>query len=1188
MHILAEQIRSLDENVPAVDLGQTPAEIVFLSFTDSDLSLAAMVHAQVDHGSPFPHPEEPPSISDLSEIDIIDVEVAQARLQLAASRRAMEREKEIEDTVFKVPSCFETAAPQPPQHEGTFRQNTLHKPTLRLASLSALQHPFSVDLYLERVVKHASFVLVRCLGGLDYWRYGIDELSLAARTHGFDLAVVPGDAMEDPRLDAASTLDVSDLRRIWAWFQAGGPDNMSALFSWLAARLGRAAEWREPAEVPVFGIWKGATSVKNDKPRALIVFYRAFYLADDTAPIAALRDALHERGFDVTAVYVTSLKDAAVIEPLAHLIGRLRPDVILNTTGFSSRKDEGGSVLDGADAPVIQAILATSFREAWHQSLRGLGAADLAMNVVLPEVDGRIIGPAISFKADGARTELQEFTPVFHRAEADAIARAADLAAAWARLRKLPRNEKTIALVLSEYPAKGGRTGYAVGLDGPASLASIAEDLRDTGFDIGSLAAAPDLIAALESQSTIALPVAIYLNLFQTLPAALRDAVTKTWGEPADDPAVQDGSFRFKAIAAGKLTLAVQPDRGRRASRSSDYHDPNLAPRHGYVAFYLWLRQIVRIDALIHLGTHGTLEWLPGKAVALSEGCAPAALIGALPVIYPFIVNNPGEATQAKRRLSAVMIGHMTPPLRIAGTHGASQEIEALLDEFSSAQMLDRRRAERLADLILARAESSGLSTECGLTPDLDRAAALAKLDAFMCDIKDMRINDGLHIFGRLPEQTQIAETAAAMGMTEDALAALYARSAAGERGALIAALDGHFIEPGPAGAPVKGRLDVLPTGRNLYAVDPRGVPTRTAWEIGSTIAEEIVARYVQDHGDWPKRIVIDLWGSASMRTGGDDLAQAFALMGVKPVWDNASTRISGFEILAAARLGRPRVDVTLRISGLFRDVFPTQIALFDQAVRAVAALDEDDETNPLAAASRCGLTARIYGPAPGAYGTGLSTTIAAGAWQERSELAEIYSDASHHAYGATGEAVASPSHFRACVQDADAFVHVQDMAGQDLLDSDAFAEHEGGFAAAAEMLGAKPALYHVDATTNAAKVRTTKEEIARVLRARATNPHWIAGQMRHGYRGAAEIAETISNLFAFAAMSDTVEAHQFDLMFEATLGNEPVRDFMIAANPAAATASARLFDEALRRGFWITRRNSVATQIAETLERAA
>jgi len=1109
MHILAEQMRSLDETVQAVDLAQSKADIVFLSFTDSDLALAAKAHARSGGG-----------------------------------------------------------------------------PTLRLANLAVLQHPFSVDLYLEKVIRNARFVLVRCLGGQDYWRYGVEELSAAAKAYGFDLAVVPGDAMEDPRLDIASTLDVTDLRRIWAWFQAGGPDNLDSLFGWLSTRLGKSSPWHEPADVPAFGLLHAPSyrDELSEKPRALIVFYRAFHLACDTAPIEALGKALQERGFDVASVYVTSLKDPAAIAPAADVIARFKPDVILNTTGFSSRKDEGGSVLDLADAPIIQTILATSFRAAWQMSFRGLGPADLAMNVVLPEVDGRLIGPAISFKADGVRDEGLEFTPVYHRPETWAVNRAADLAMAWTRLRRLPRAEKKIALVLSDYPAKGGRTGYAVGLDGPASLAAIAEDLRSAGFDIGALAEPADLIAALETKrAALHLPLETYRLLFAGLPAGFREAVSAAWGAPADDPAVADGSFQFKALEAGKLILAVQPDRGRSANRSGDYHDPNLPPCHAYVAFYLWLRA-AKTDALIHLGTHGTLEWLPGKAVALSETCAPAALLGAVPVIYPFIVNNPGEAAQAKRRLAAVTLGHMTPPLCKAGTHGAAAEIEALLDEFSSAQTLDRRRADRLADLILQNAETANLAAECGLTPDLDRAASLAKLDAWMCDLKDMRINDGLHIFGRLPDGKQIADMAEAIGIAQDKLAALFAHSAEAEREGLIAALDGRFIQPGPAGAPVRGRLDVLPTGRNLYAVDPRAVPTRTAWTIGSAIAEEIIARYVQDHGDWPKRIVIDLWGSASMRTGGDDLAQAFALLGVGPVWDNASTRISGFEILAPARLGRPRVDVTLRISGLFRDVFPMQIALFDQAVKAVAALDEDEENNPLAAANRKGLAPRIYGAAPGAYGTGLSKAIASGTWQSREDLGEIYIEASRYTYGASSDAAPSDAAFRARIREADAFVHVQDMAGQDLLDSDAFATHEGGFAAAAQSEGARPALYHVDAASDAVKVRTAGEELARVLRARATNPRWIAGQMRHGHRGAAEIAETIHNFYAFAAMTDAVSAAQFDLMFEATLGSEPVRHFMIAANPAAAAASARLFEDAIKRGLWITRRNSIAAQIAETL----
>ncbi len=1123
MHILAEQIRSLDETVQAIDLGQTPSDIVILSFTDSDLALAAAVH--------------------------------------------------------------DTLGPA--------------APTLRLASLATLRHPFSVDTYLDSVIRHARLVIVRCLGGMDYWRYGVDELAIAARTHGVDLAIVPGDAMADPRLDTASTLPPADLNRIWSWFQSGGPDNLRALFGWASTRLGHPAPWTEPTPLPAFGCVRDAcicasqcltcrleTSETDHPPAplALLICYRSLLTAADHAPILALAEALRARGLAVFPVTVTSLKDPAAAAALRAAIARHRPDVILNTTAFSARQDDGGSVLDDADAPVLQVIIATTFREAWAAGPRGLGAADLAMNVVLPEVDGRLIGPAISFKADTARSDRQQFTRVIHRPDPAGITRAADLAAAWVHLRRTPRGDKKLALVLSDFPAKGGRTGYAVGLDGPASMTAIADDLRAAGYPVGPLPAPADLIRQLETREAAEiLSFDDYTTLFFRLHPDFRNFVVQTWGEPTSKtPENQD--FRFRALISGGLVIAVQPDRGARAARAADYHDPNRPPSHEYIAFYLWLREIVGIDALIHLGTHGTLEWLPGKSVALSNACAPAVLTGDIPVIYPFIVNNPGEAAQAKRRIGAVTIGHLTPPLQLAGTHGLTAEIEALLDEFSSAQTLDPRRANRLAEVILEKARTSGLAEESGITPDLDPATALAHLDAWVCDVKDMRIGDGLHIYARAPSPAQITATAAAIGTDSSHLSKLIHHSAKAEHEALIAALDGRFIPPGPAGAPARGRLDVLPTGRNLTAIDPRSVPTRTAYEIGSHTAEQVVARYVQDHGDWPKRIIIDLWGSATMRTGGDDLAQALALLGVRPVWDAASNRVSGFEVLSTARTGRPRVDVTLRISGLFRDVFPAQIALFDEAVRAVAALDEDEETNPLAASPAA---PRIFGAAPGAYGIGLSTTVATGAWDTRSDLGEAYLAASAHAYGVGKEGISAKESFRQQVAAADAFVHVQDMNGQDLLDSDAFADHEGGFAAAAHTLGAKPALYHVDTTAPAPKVRTLPEEVARVVRARASNPRWIAGQIRHGHRGAAEIAETVQNLISFSATADAVGTHQFDLVFDATIGDDHVRDFLKSANPEAAAACARAFDEALRRGLWQTRRNSVSGRIAETLAAA-
>jgi cobaltochelatase CobN len=937
-------------------------------------------------------------------------------------------------------------------------------------------------------------------------------------------------------------------------------------------------------------------------------------LAADTAPVTALAHALSSRGFRVTAAYVSSLKDETAATLLRAHLAAHRPDVILNLTAFSARLDAGGSVLDTADAPVFQLALSGGSHPQWAASQRGLGPADLAMNVVLPELDGRVIGGAISFKAETQRNAILEFTRLVHQPEPYGIAYAADLAMGWADLARTPRGGRRLACILSDYPAKAGRTGYAVGLDTPSSVIAIARRLAGEGYAVELPHDEPSLAAALSGDTnpvmagegppstpsgrsapqgvdggpSATMTVDDYERLLSTLPAPFAAQIRAAHGDPADDPAVRDGVFRFRVVRAGNLLIAVQPDRGNTASRKTEYHDAALPPRHGYVAFYLWLRHVERVHAIIHCGTHGTLEWLPGKATALSESCAPRAVLGPVPLIYPFIVNNPGEAAQAKRRTAAVTIGHLTPPLTASGSHGAAAELEGLFDEYAEAQSLDPRRATRLAELIMAHARDTGLAAESGVAPDEDAEAALPKLDAWLCDLKDMQIGDGLHVFGQTPER--IDETAASLaaltGSRQPDVEALICSCAEAEMRGLLAALDGRFVQPGPAGAPARGRIDVLPTGRNLYSVDPRAVPTRTAWEIGRRTAEALLIRHVQDHGEWPQRIVLDLWGSATMRTGGDDLAQAFALLGVRPRWDSGSSRVAGFDIMPLAVLNRPRVDVTLRISGLFRDVFPAQIALFDDVVREVAALDEAPEDNPLAASVRSGSAdtgRRIFGAAPGAYGIGLSRTLAEGDWSDRDALGEAYLQATSHAYGVGSEATPAAPDFRSRVAEADAFVHVQDMPGQDVLDSDAFAEHEGGFAAAAASLGNQPALYHADTTSpDRSRIRTVREEVARVIRARATNPKWLAGQMRHGYRGAAEIAQTVDNVCAYAALAGVIDDRQFDLLFDATIGDETVRNFLTTANPAAAQAIAGQFAEAMRRGLWTTRRNAPAAVMAE------
>jgi cobaltochelatase CobN len=1125
MHLLRTETRLLEEAEAAIDLAQTPAEILFLSFSDSDLTL------------------------------------------LAAAAQAWPE----------------------------------NAPSLRLANLSLLKHPYSVDLYVEKAANHARFVLVRLLGGLEYWRDGVEELSRAARAKNFALAIVPGDAVVDARLDAASTLPLGDLRRIHQVFQEGGTEHIAVLFAFFESFTNTRPVWRElPAltERPAAGRFEaGCRKLACPKGQALILFYRSFLAAEDTAAILALADALAEQELSVTVIFVSSLKDPDAIAFLRAELAEVNPDVIVNTTGFSARRTSTGSVLDASGVTVLQAIFAGATEAQWKENPRGLAAADLAMNIVLPELDGRLITRAIACKQEGALRADLEFAPRSHMPLPSRVSFVAALAANFVKLRKSPRARRKIACVLPDYPERQGRGGYAVGLDTAKSVTSIAATLREAGYSISMLPDPNALMRKLEEGDTAeCFSLSDYSFALRQMPSKFVASIKTHWGNPEEE--AQEGAFAFPIVRTGNLIIALQPNRGLRANRKADYHDTMLPPCHYYVAFYMWLRQQEQIDALIHCGTHGTLEWLPGKVTALDEDCAPEVVLGPLPVIYPFIVNNPGEAAQAKRRICALTIGHMTPPLHFAGSHGAVLEIESLFDEYAIAEPLDSKRARLLAQTILSRAKETGLVQESGLKNIADPEDALRHLDAWLCDLKEMRIASGLHVFGQSPQAEALDATLATLTTAQgsDDMCLRLTRSlidhcGVAEQTSLLAALDGSFVVPGPGGAPSRGRIDVLPTGRNLYGIDPRAVPTRAAWEIGQRAAQEVLNRHVQDHGEWPQRIVMDLWASATMRTGGEDLAQALALMGVAPLWDNASSRVKGFEILPPARLGRPRIDVTLRISGLFRDVFPAQIAFFDQAVRALSELDEDDDVNSLAAARRLGSEnpSRIFGAAPGAYGIGLAKAIDQDSMAARNELGARYLATASHAYGGLDSEGILTTEFYERVASADAFIHVQDQDEQDILDSSEAVDHEGGFAAAAQMLGNDAPAYHIETTRpGAIKVRSLAQEIARVVRARAGNPRWIAGQMRHGHRGAAEIAQTIDNLYAIAVLSDAVLSQHFELSFEAILGTPSVRDFLVDSNPKAAEAIANRFENALAKGFWQTRRNSPHACLAKIREALA
>nr|WP_135297268.1 cobaltochelatase subunit CobN [Methylorubrum sp. Q1]TFZ60676.1 cobaltochelatase subunit CobN [Methylorubrum sp. Q1] len=1109
MHLIRLDTVSLDEGEAAVDLGQSPGDIVFLSFTDTDLAAVARAHA-----------DEP------------------------------------------------------------------GLPSLRLAKMAQLRHPMSVDLYVDAVIARARICVIRCLGGLDYWRYGIERAAATARAQGVKLAVLPGDDRPDPRLDAFSTLPPETCIRLDAYFRAGGPENLKNLLRSLAAEAGAAFEPAPPKALPRGFAWcpgcgpvalERAMRAAGPGPLALLLVYRSAVLSGETAPAVQLAAALTERGIGSVTLAVSSLKDPEAVATLRAALALRGPDIVLAATAFSAR-DDAGFVLDAADCPVIQAYTIGAPRDAWAASGRGMNASDLAMQVALPEFDGRLSGFPISFKEEAAAVE--GFSERRAVPDPAGIAALAERAAAWIRLRRTPREQRRLAMVLSDYPARGGRAGYAVGLDTPESARAIAADLAAVGFAAGDLPEAGTLMAALtEGEPGFSVSLAEYAAWFGGLPEERRAELVERWGAPKDDPACRDGAFRFRMVRAAAtrtpspraqgqgfgdpsrefeagLTLFLQPDRGRSTDRKAGYHDPDEPPTHAYLAFYLGVRRA--FDALIHLGTHGTTEWLPGKAVALSPDCWPALAVGALPVVYPFIVDDPGEAAPLKRRLGGIALGHLTPTVEAAGLTPEAAALRELVEEYSAASVLDPRRAGLIATAILDEAASAGLLEGAGVDGDTPMADALTALDAHLCDLGETPFRDGLHVFGRAPAEA-----------TEPVRA-----SAEAERAALAAALDGRFVAPGPAGSPSRGRQDVMPTGRNLTTLDPRALPTRAATMLGSKAADAVVRRYLQDEGEYPARIVMDLWASPTLRTGGEDVAHALALMGVRPVWDHASTRVTGFEVLPLALLDRPRIDVTCRVSGAFRDTFPETLALLDRAARAVAAREEEDEENPLAAARRRGESAaRIYGAAPGRYGAGTAETALDGAWEGRTDLGAAYLAATTHAYG---DAEGADADFAARVAAADAYVHAFDVAERDLLDGDAAADAMGGFFAAASFEGRAPALYSLDVSNpEAPRTRTAREDVARLIRGRLGHPRWIAAQLRHGYRGAQEFAQGIDAVFVLAAATDAVSSQDLDRLYGAWIADPETFDALKAANPEATRAILERFDELRARGLWQSRRNA-------------
>ena len=1187
-------------------------------------------------------------------------------------------------------------------------------PQIRVVNILQLQQQIAIDTYADEVLANAKVIIVRLIGGQSYWSYGLEVVKETILDTGAILIVLPGDERPDPTLMSHSTPTLTLVNQVWQYFIEAGVANYHNLLKFIAIEfIGFETTYQVPQPVPRIGIYAEALlseeQQQTNKGLVAILFYRAHYLSGNTAAIASLCGSLTKRNLKPLPIYVSSLKEADV---QAELIRYCLPecgqkvDVLLNTTSFSlaSLKTDNPQVdlWETLNVPVFQVIFSGGLQKTWESSTQGLTPRDMAMNVVLPEVDGRIITRAVSFKAMqgqnlALQTEVLTYEPVRSR-----INFVADLAAKWVQLKHTEIGDRKIALILANYPNRDGRLANGVGLDTPASCLEILKALRNEGYVVGEIPETSDELMKLLTTGVTndresfgirqvyqSLSLTDYQDYFQSLPEPVQTGINARWNQPKQE-------FAIAGMQFGNVFVGIQPSRGYDLDPTLNYHAPDLEPTPDYMAFYYWVRGKFNAHAIAHIGKHGNLEWLPGKSIALSENCYPEAAFGAMPHFYPFIVNDPGEGSQAKRRSQAVILDHLTPPMTRAELYGGLQQLEGLIDEYYEAETLDPSRLGMIRDRLTELIKQENLHQDLGIS--LDRLedslnTILTTADGYLCEIKEAQIRDGLHVFGQCPEGRQLRDlvvaiarnpTANRIGLTraiaqdwqldfdpltadlgELLVASSHPRLAScriigdavevieeyaaelvekmiknipllakgseivieltwicdrllpslyktnQEITNLLRGLDGEYIASGASGAPTRGRPEVLPTGRNFYSVDIRAVPTETAWDIGRKAADVLIETYTQEHGEYPQTLGLSIWGTSTMRTGGDDLAEALALIGVQPVWDGVSRRVIDFEILPLSILGRPRVDVTLRISGFFRDAFPNLIDLFDSAVNAVANLDEPADQNPLAAkvqeeSTRWqaeGLTLeqaeersryRVFGSKPSAYGAGLQGLIESQNWESEADLARAYINWSAYAYTSKSEGKSAPEAFNQRLGNMQIVLQNQDNREHDILDSDDYYQFQGGMTAAiASVSGNAPEVYFGDnSRTSQPKVRKLSEEIARVYRSRVVNPKWIAGAMRHGYKGAFEMSATLDYLFAYDATTNCVSDFMYEGVAEAYIFNPDVQNFIKSSNPWALRDMSERLLEANQRGMWqnvaadmLDRLKAIANEAEGTIE---
>ncbi|GAA4704538.1 cobaltochelatase subunit CobN [Pseudonocardia yuanmonensis] len=1162
---------------------------------------------------------------------------------------------------------------------------------------------------LPAMVAEAAVVVVRVLGGYRYWEEGLDLL----RASGTPLVALGGEMAPDAEMMELSTVPAGVAAEAHTYFAQGGADNLRQLHAFLSDTVLLTGEgFAPPVALAEWGVLE-REGVPQQGPTVAVLYYRAQQLAGNTAYVEALCEAIEARGATPLPIYCASLRQAP-----AELLATLRrADALVVTvlaaggtkpaSAQAGGEDEEWDVAELAalDVPILQGLCLTSSRAAWDSNDDGLSPLDVATQVAVPEFDGRLITVPFSFKeVDG--DGLSVYVPDPERA-----ARVAGIAVRHANLRRIPNADKKIVLMLSAYPTKHARIGNAVGLDTPASTVALLRAMDEAGYDVGEFpgVAAQDgdalihaLIEAggqdpdwLTEEKLAGNPIRIsaerYRRWFDSLPEDFRAGVEEHWGPAPGEHYVQDGDIVVAALRSGNVTLMVQPPRGFGENPVAIYHDPDLPPSHHYLAAYRWLAAPAAdggfgADAVVHIGKHGNLEWLPGKTLGMSASCGTDAALGDLPLIYPFLVNDPGEGTQAKRRAHATLVDHLIPPMARAETYGDISRLEQLLDEHANVSALDPAKLPAIRQQIWTLMTAAKMDHDLGLDERPHEAEfddMLLHVDGWLCEIKDVQIRDGLHVLAAAPEgpvrvdlvlamlrarqmwggEQSVPGLREALGLVEDgseargavdevealahalvadmeaagwdpdAAPAVVRARLTGAEGAtrgtsaqdsasrgvgfgesrselrhetverilrfaatevvprlaetaheidrVLHALDGGFVPAGPSGSPLRGLINVLPTGRNFYSVDPKAVPSRLAWETGQAMADSLVERYRRDHaGEYPRSVGLSVWGTSAMRTSGDDVAEVFALLGVRPVWDEMSRRVTRLEVIDLEELGRPRIDVTVRISGFFRDAFPHVLALLDDAVQLVAELDEPAEQNFVRAhvtqdeqrtGDRRRATTRIFGSKPGTYGAGLLQLVDSRNWRDDADLAEVYTTWGGYAYGRGLDGAPARDDMETAYRRIAVAAKNTDTREHDIADSDDYYQYHGGMVATVRALtGSAPEAYVGDSTRpDAVRTRTLHEETARVFRARVVNPRWIEAMRRHGYKGAFEMAATVDYLFGWDATTGVVADWQYEKLTESYVLDPDNRKFLSESNPWALHGMAERLLEAVERGLW-------------------